>query len=139
MSAANWIEVGGGMYKIVLTTAQAGTTPGDLFYEVAESANWRRYPGVVRLEDPSTVTPGWKIQPYHVVDSLGADLSDCHVLVTTGIDGSGFVAQGYSDTTGWFRFIGQLSTALAPITYYLWRTKQGYDFTNPDTEVMPLV
>lgn len=70
------------------------------------------------------------MQTYTVTDALGAPIEGCHILVTSVVNGTGPVDEGYSNALGQWTFIGQID-----VTYYLWRTKVGFTFTDPDTEV----
>ena len=72
---------------------------------------------------------GWAVQTYTVTVG-GAACEGVHVMATTGADGTGEVARGYTDSSGKFYFVGETGT-----TYYLWCTKSGIVFSNPDTEV----
>ncbi|MHA1286347.1 MAG: hypothetical protein ACTSPB_02970 [Candidatus Thorarchaeota archaeon] len=57
-------------------------------------------------------------------------LAECKVWVTTDIAGLYIVASGYTDT------LGKVTFYLDAGTYYMWRKKAGYVFTNPDTEIV---
>ena len=72
---------------------------------------------------------GWAVQTYTATVG-GVATEGIHCMVTTGEDGTGEVARGYSDADGEFTFIGQTG-----VTYYIWCSKAGVSFDNPDTEV----
>ena len=131
--------VGEGGVTVEAIRTEMETGVGALLPLIEDQTSQLQFAAGRVLADATTLETGYKVQTYTVVDSRGAAISDCHVLVTSEADGSGFIAAGYTDSQGYIRFIGQLSTEGNPVTYYMWRTKQGYDFTNPDTEVMPLV
>lgn len=57
-------------------------------------------------------------------------IADALIWVTTDIAGVNIVASGYTDN------FGQVTYYLDPGTYYLWRKKAGYNFSNPDVEVI---
>jgi hypothetical protein len=57
-------------------------------------------------------------------------IPDANVWVTTGIDGSGIVASGVTNISG------QCTFYLDAGTYYVWRQKAGWNFSNPDTETV---
>ena len=57
-------------------------------------------------------------------------IADCRVWATTDIEGLYLVASGITDA------FGKVVFYLDAGTYYLWRKKSGYNFTNPDTEVI---
>lgn len=69
--------------------------------------------------------------PYTVTDSAtGNPIAGVTVSVSTDIAGSVVVASGTTNASGVVNF------NLDPGTYYLWLSKTGYTFTNPDTEVI---
>lgn len=69
--------------------------------------------------------------PYTVTDSAtGNPIEGVTVSVSTDIAGSVVVASGTTNASGVVNF------NLDPGTYYLWLSKTGYTFTNPDTEVI---
>jgi hypothetical protein len=57
-------------------------------------------------------------------------IADADVWVTSDVDGDNTVASGRTDAQGKVTFY------LDAATYYFWRQKTGWDFTNPDTEVV---
>lgn len=57
-------------------------------------------------------------------------VADCAVWATTDEAGTNVVASGTTDASGEVVFY------LDAATYYIWRQKVGWDFTNPDTEVI---
>ena len=60
----------------------------------------------------------------------GLPIADAQVWATTDIGGSNIVASGVTSTLGVVTFY------LDAGTYYFWRSKGGWNFTNPDTEVV---
>ena len=75
--------------------------------------------------------PGGTEKVYTVTDSVsGLPIADVHVWVSTDTAGANVIASGYTDVSG------QVTFMLDAGTYYLWRQKAGYNFTNPDTEVV---
>jgi len=61
----------------------------------------------------------------------GSDpIENATVWVSTDAAGSNIVANGITNTSGEVTFYLDSGT-----TYYIWRQKSGYTFTNPDTEV----
>jgi len=68
---------------------------------------------------------------YTLKSSVDASaIADAEVWVTSDIAGSTLVASGRTNASGVVVFY------LDPATYYVWRRKSGWDFTNPDTEVV---
>ena len=93
------------------------------------------------LEDTGTTLPaaiaavgggaGGTLKEYTVTDSVsGLPIADVHVWVSTDTAGANVIASGYTDVSG------QVTFMLDAATYYIWRMKAGYNFTNPDTEVV---
>lgn len=69
--------------------------------------------------------------PYVVTDSVTGDPIDgAEVWVSTDSDGTNVVASGTTDVIGTVTFL------LDAATYYFWTKKSGYNFTNPDEEVV---
>lgn len=68
---------------------------------------------------------------YRVTEaSTGAPVPAVSVRVSSDISGTTTVASGVTDVDGTVIF------ALDAGTYYFWRTKTGWTFTDPDTEVV---
>lgn len=61
----------------------------------------------------------------------GDPIADADVWVSTDSGGSNIVASGRTDQDG------QITFYLDSGTVYFWRQKSGFNFTNPDTEVVP--
>ena len=60
----------------------------------------------------------------------GLPIAEAEVWATTDLGGSNIVASGVTSTLGVVTFY------LDAGTYYFWRSKAGWNFTNPDTEVV---
>lgn len=60
----------------------------------------------------------------------GTPIDGAEVWVTTDLAGANVVASGTTNTSGVVTFM------LDAGTYYIWCKKSGYNFTNPDTEVV---
>ena len=80
----------------------------------------------------ATAAPGSTEFVYTVTDSVTSGvIANVLVWITTTNDpDDDIIAQAYTDTTGEATFY------LDSGTYYLWRQKSGYTFTNPDTETI---
>jgi len=61
----------------------------------------------------------------------GDPIADADVWVSTDSGGTNIVASGRTDQDG------EITFYLDSGTVYVWRQKSGYNFTNPDTEVVP--
>jgi hypothetical protein len=83
------------------------------------------------VDDVATLGAGALTFTYTVTSSVDATpISDVDVWVSTDSGGSNIVASGRTNASGIVTFY------LDAGTYYLWRQKAGYNFTNPDTEVV---
>ena len=68
---------------------------------------------------------------YTLLESPSNDpIADADVWATTDSAGSNVVASGRTDQNG------EITFYLDSGTVYIWRQKSGYNFTNPDTEVI---
>jgi len=82
--------------------------------------------------DASSLGGGSTTYIYTVTSSVDASaIPNVLVWVTTDVGGDTVVASGYTST------LGKVTFYLDPGTYYFWRSKAGYSFTNPDTEAVP--
>ena len=80
-----------------------------------------------------TLGTGNTSKVYTVLDGDGHDLAGVEVEVRAANDvTSPVIAKGTTGDAGTVTFYLNAAT-----TYYLWRRKAGYTFTNPDTEVVP--
>ena len=68
--------------------------------------------------------------PYTLLDALGAPISNAQVWVSTDIQGTNVIASGITNDFGIVVFY------LDAGTVYIWAQRSGYNFTNPDTEVV---
>ena len=69
--------------------------------------------------------------PYTVTDAVGGlPISGVKVEVSTDASKGNVVALGYTDNFGTVTFF------LNPGTYYIFRSKAGWDFSDPDTEIV---
>jgi len=82
------------------------------------------------LETTETQGTGNIKSTYTVKDSDSNPIDGVDVWVTTDLVGSNVIASGVTNTQG------QVDFYLNVGTYYVWSQKAGYDFDNPDTEVV---
>jgi hypothetical protein len=81
--------------------------------------------------DAGTAVGGAIAWSYTITETgTGLPISDVDVWVTTDINGVNVIASGRTDQTGKINFY------LDAGTVYVWRQKSGYNFTNPDVEVV---
>ncbi|MEW6495375.1 MAG: hypothetical protein AB1589_23085 [Cyanobacteriota bacterium] len=85
------------------------------------AGSWQRDSGVGANEFSYQLTSS--------VDST--PIADADVWVTTDAAGANTIASGQTNSFGWVVFY------LDDGTYYVWRQKDGWNFSNPDTEVVP--
>lgn len=80
-----------------------------------------------------TVGAGATAMTYTLTNSItGLPIADADVWATTDIGGVNVVAGGQTNA------LGQITFWLdSGVTYYIWRQKDGFIFTNPDTEIVP--
>lgn len=67
-------------------------------------------------------------------EDTGDPIDGVEVWITTDESGANVVWSGTTDTYGVARESGGSKPFLDAGTYYIWRRKSGYNFTNPDTE-----
>jgi len=75
---------------------------------------------------------GTTAMTYTVLDEESQPIEGVSVWVSSDEAGAVIVALGTTNGSGKVTFMLNDST-----TYYLWRQKAGYNFTNPDVEVVP--
>jgi hypothetical protein len=84
-----------------------------------------------QIDDLDTLGAGAITFTYTLTSTVDASpISDADVWATTDSAGTNVVASGTTDASGVVTFY------LDAGTYYLWRQKSGYDFTNPDQETV---
>lgn len=67
---------------------------------------------------------------YNLVDESSVPIPDADIWVTTDAGGATVIAAGRTDN------FGNVTFYLDPGTYYIWGQKAGFNFSNPDTEVV---
>jgi len=83
-----------------------------------------------QIDDVQSLGVGAIEWTYNLLDGDGVAIADADIWVTTDEAGTIVVASGDTDSSGNVTFF------LDAGTYYVWGQKSGYDFTNPDTEVV---
>lgn len=78
-----------------------------------------------------TLGSGASTHTYTVTTAGGVPIQGVVVQVSTDLAGTNVIASGTTDA------FGQITFYLDSGTYYMWSFKSGYNFTNPDTEVVP--
>lgn len=108
-------------YNIYVQATVGGATGGISF-------------GFIAKTDCSCPTGPGAVQVTYVLTDSATTLpiADADIWVTTDIAGTNTIASGRTDASGEIDF--WLDSG---VTYYVWRQKDGYNFVNPDTEVVP--
>lgn len=84
-----------------------------------------------QLDGVATLGPGATAFTYTLTSSVdGTPIAQADVWATTDAGGGNVIARGTTDDSGDVTFY------LDAGTYYVWRAKSGYEFENPDTEVI---
>ncbi len=125
------VDIGNGRYYAELTQASVATA-GDVIQTRYKSANTAECPGdtlqIVGI-DPSTslVGPGAISWPVIITeDDLLTPIEGAAAWITTDLLGTNVIAGTlYTDA------LGEAGFMLDAGTYYLWRQRSGYSFTNP--------
>lgn len=125
-------EIGNGWYSYLSTDSEADTlgpislqvTHASIIAQNLEYVVERRTANAV--EFTYTVTDQTSAQPIYAVQ----------VWMTTDVAGANIVWAGYTDAFGIARDSNGEKPLLDPGTYYIFRKKIGYSFTNPDIELV---
>ena len=132
-------EIGGGLY----TYTHISATEDDytaVFKTADGTVDAQHMPSLVPVQLPridaavstrATLGVSGTAKTYTLTDSSsGLPIADADVWVTTDSAGANVIASGKTDQNG------QVTFYLDAGTVYIWRQKSGYNFTNPDTEVV---
>jgi hypothetical protein len=119
-------EIGSGWYQYIATAGECDTA-GPLSIKITGAGCLQQnlvYPIETVMANAIKFT-------YTLTSSVGgAPIVGAFVWFTTDLNGQNIVASGTTDV------MGQVSFYLSTGTYYVWRSKDGFSFTNPDTEVV---
>lgn len=125
-------EIGSGWYVYELTAGETDTA-GPLSVRV-NGAGCQQQNLWYAVEN---LILGGIVYTYTVTDSTTLNpLADVNVWVTTDNAGAIVVWQGKTNAFGIAVDDSNEKPYLAPGTYYFWRQKVGYEFTDPDTEIV---
>jgi len=130
------VSAGAGVYKAAAqwqcSIAAAAWEYGVLYSLYAKESGSLELPYSEQVVPSSVigiVASGDVVWTYTVTDSVTGDpIEGVTVMVTTDDDGENRVAKGTTNASGIVTFY------LAAGTYYIWRFKAGYAFTDPDIE-----
>ena len=130
-------EIGGGLYTYTHTTDTADDYTA-VFKTLDSTVDAQHVPSLVPVQLPridaavstrTTLGAGGTSKVYTLTDGTNP-IADADVWVTTDSAGANVIASGRTDA------FGQVTFMLDSGTYYIWRKKSGWDFINPDTEVV---
>lgn len=127
-------ELGLGMYEYVSTGLDFSTN--QYFWSAQYTgAVFTDSAYVYNVEDEevrsrTTLGAGAITFNYTVLDTLGMPIDDASVWVSTNQAGTNIIASGRSNASGVATFYLDAST------YYFFSAKSGYNFSNPDTEIV---
>lgn len=126
-------EIANGWYSLAGNATDRNTLGELLVHATASGADQFDIQYAIVAYDPfagvTTLGAGATAKTYTVTDGTNP-IADVDVWVTTDIAGNSVVASGKSNSSG--QVVFYLDSG---VTYYIWRQKDGYNFTNPDTEV----
>lgn len=131
-------EIGGGFYKFTASPAEALAVVVDGGAALAAAERYKAVqitPNDADLDVPistrATLGAGATEWTYTLTNSAtGLPIADAAVWVTTDVGGLNIIASGRTDQNGVITFYLDISTV------YIWRRKSGFNFVNPDTEVV---
>ena len=120
-----------GVYVFDLTQAE---TNANMFVISAKSATANITLAPVQVQTESALAGAGGISfTYTLVSTVGATpIADATTWVTSDIGGDNVLASGVTNSVGVITFL------LDAATVYFWRQKSGFNFTNPDTEVVAI-
>ena len=123
-AAGDCAEIGGGMYSY-LATVDESLAPGPVGLVItAPGAQQQNL--VYRVE--TAVVRARRFIYTVTDDTTGLPVAGAYVWVTRGLDYTLAIQSGYSNAAG------QVAFWLEPGRYYYWRTRDGWDASNPDVE-----
>jgi len=74
---------------------------------------------------------------YTLTDSVSGDpIAEADIWITTDLAGTNVIWRGTTDAFGIARDVNNNKPRLDAGTYYFWRQKAGYTFSDPDTEAV---
>lgn len=125
-------ELGLGWYTYLSTADEADTVGSIAVAVTGPGVRQQNLEYVVRQRNPYAVP-----FEYTMTDDVSGDpLTAVKVTIATQSDGGGVVWVGFTDSFGVARDeFGELPW-VDPGTYYLFRQKPGYEFNDPDEEVV---
>jgi hypothetical protein len=129
-SAGAKSELGNGWYLYTATAAECATA-GPLALRVTGTGCAQQNLVLRVAASPSTLGSGAITFTYTLTNSVdGLPIADADVWVTSDIAGTNVLASGRTNASG------VVTLYLDAGTIYVWRQKSGWNFTNPDTEVV---
>ncbi len=124
-------EISDGWYYYLATAAEANAL-GDVALRITHASTRQQNLVYTVQAHPS----GSSLHPYQVVDGAAAPIQGVEVIFNVDVAMSLSIWRGVTDTVGFARDDNQNQPFLDPGTYYVRRTKAGFNFANPDVEVV---
>jgi hypothetical protein len=145
VTAGTATEIGGGIYRYTHTSATAEDYIA-IFKTTDATVDAQHIPSLVSQQQPlldaaittrlagtAYVTPtgaGTISWTYTLVDGSALPIPDADIWITSDIAGAVLLASSQTSASG------EVTFNLDAGTIYVWGQKSGYNFTNPDTEVV---
>jgi hypothetical protein len=140
------VETNGDLIVICPSSVTANVAvigiPGAVWTEptggVAAAVNLATVDGIVdaiKLKTDTINDAGALVWTYTLTDSVtGAAIADATIIITSDSAGAVVLRTGVTNSAGVATFY--FSPADSGTTVYVWRSHAGYNFTNPDSEVI---
>jgi hypothetical protein len=129
-------EIGDGAYMYLLASADLSLYDYIAIFKTATLTVDRREMPSLWSDYGCAPNSGAIEFTYTVTDPGLSPIEGVDVWITTDIAGNNVIWSGVTDAFGVARTAGGNLPWLDAGTYYFWSQKTGYDFTNPDTEVV---
>jgi hypothetical protein len=126
-------QVADAVWDEALSAHNTEDTVGNVLNDLTEESGgtYRFTSGALATAPTAGYGAGAITFTYTLTSSVDASpIPDANVWVTTDQDGNNIVASGVTNVSG------QATFYLDAGTYYVWRQKSGWNFTNPDTETV---
>lgn len=131
-SAGTKAEIGNGWYRYTCTAEEANTAGPVGICITGPGIVQQNLEYVVETRVVNAVE-----YTYTITDAItGLPIEGVEVWFTTDAAGSNIVWAGVTDAFGVARDVLEAKPWLDAGTYYVWRQKTGYAFTNPDVEIV---
>lgn len=130
-------EMEGGWYSFALTSTETNTLGILTLYVTATGVLQvnLQFRVFTEIPDDAVIFPAGNIEfTYTVTDNAAIPISGVNVEIATDSARSNIIWRGITDSFGVARDVGNAKPKLDAGTYYFFRAKNGYSFTDPDVE-----